>query len=85
MSACVTQTITAAPEPPVKAALVDEISRKNVGLETANPSMQNLPSPAMHGGMGELQMIDVEPTVSHRIQVLRQISCYLSLYISGYK
>lgn len=77
MSACVTQTITTAPEPPIKATQVDEVSRQDVGLEATIPSM--------HGGMAELQMIDVEPTVSRRIQILRQISCYLSLYISGYK
>ncbi|KAI5119424.1 hypothetical protein M0805_009875 [Coniferiporia weirii] len=55
-------------------------------LECAMPTVESL-SGGLGGGeiMEELQILqEPEPVVSRRLQLLRQASCYLSLFIAGY-
>ena len=88
MAALAAEGITIHPSPPVRAALPREdsyVSTKE--LDTATPSVENLPSLSYNdtNRLEELHLQDVEPTISRRTKILREVSCYLSLYISGYK
>lgn len=88
MAALAAEGITIHPSPPVRPIVAREdsyVSTKE--LDTATPSAENLPKLSFNESnrLEELHVQDVEVTVSQRVKVLRELSCYLSLYISGYK
>ena len=91
MAALAAEGITIYPEVLPKPALIHEDSfASQKESETAASSVKDLPNlaytydPESHPETFNIQDAPEAP-VSHRIMVLRQLSCYLSLYISGYK
>ncbi|EJD06511.1 MFS general substrate transporter [Fomitiporia mediterranea MF3/22] len=84
MSAVVSQTTTVLPEHPLEITSPEVIPMKDAVSEPVDPSLQNPPFVDTRGPLEMLQMVDREQPVSRRTQILRQLACYLALYISGY-
>ena len=85
MAALAVEGITLQPSPSVRAIASQEDgyvpAREH---DTVPPSEVDLPV-GNNDRVEELQVQDAQMTSSQRIKVLREVSCYLSLYISGYK
>ncbi|KAI5119422.1 hypothetical protein M0805_009873 [Coniferiporia weirii] len=79
LNALATPTATSWDDIPHKGALAD--------VECATPPVPvaNLTSELAGGGViEELRILESEPVASRRLQLLRQASCYFSLFMAGY-
>lgn len=64
----------------------DDYSHRKEPQAVADPSFVVVPNLSYDARLETLEVQDApEAPVSQRIMVLRQTSCYLSFYVSGYK
>ena len=83
MAALAAESIAIQPSAPERAVA----SREESPRASADLPPHALPNLSYEGSINRVENLhiqDVEVTVSRRNQVLRELSCYASLYISGY-